>query len=107
MTVARPKLDPIALEILSNGLRSIADECFIALMKSAYSTNIKERNDHSTALVDPKGRLVVQAENSLAIHLGSMLGLMTAVLAKTPVSDMRPGDTFPPTPPSPPPRPHP
>ncbi|MBI1778832.1 MAG: hydantoinase B/oxoprolinase family protein [Proteobacteria bacterium] len=94
MTKPAPQLDPIGLEILSNGLRSIADECFIALMKSAYSTNIKERNDHSTALVDARGRLVVQAENSLAIHLGSMLGLMTAVLAKTPVADMRPGDIF-------------
>ena len=90
----RAKLDPITLEILSNGLRSIVDECYIALMKSAYSTNIKERNDHSTALVDPKGRLVVQAENSLAIHLGSMMGLMNAVLAKVPLSDMRPGDIF-------------
>ena len=46
-------LDPIELEILSNGLRSIADEAFIALMRSAYSTNIKERRDHSTAIMDP------------------------------------------------------
>ena len=48
-------LDPITLEILSNALRSITDETFIALMKSAYSTNIKERNDHSTAIMDPAG----------------------------------------------------
>src|ERR1044072_7952077 len=65
-------IDPITLEIVSNGLKSIADETYIALMKSAYSTNIKERHDHSTAIIDPAGRLVVQAENSLAIHLGSM-----------------------------------
>ena len=35
-----------------NALRSVADETFIALMKSAYSTNIKERRDHSTAIMD-------------------------------------------------------
>ena len=72
-------IDPITLEILSNGLKSIADETYIALMKSAYSTNIKERHDHSTAIIDPRGRLVVQAENSLAIHLGSMMGLMNTL----------------------------
>ncbi|MBM3569908.1 MAG: hydantoinase B/oxoprolinase family protein [Alphaproteobacteria bacterium] len=87
-------LDPIALEILSNGLRSIADETYIALMKSAYSTNIKERHDHSTAIIDPRGRLVVQAENSLAIHLGSMMGLMHSILAKIPADRFRDGDIF-------------
>lgn len=87
-------IDPITLEIMSNGLKSIADETYIALMKSAYSTNIKERHDHSTAIIDPAGRLVVQAENSLAIHLGSMMGLMNTLLAKMPLSDVHEGDIF-------------
>jgi len=89
-----PGIDAIALEILSNGLRSITDETYIALMKSAYSTNIKERHDHSTALIDPRGRLIVQAENSLAIHLGSMMGLMESILAKVPLAEMQDGDIF-------------
>ena len=59
-------IDPITIEIISNGLRSIADETFVALMKSAYSTNIKERRDHSTAICDCNGRLISQAEASLA-----------------------------------------
>ena len=87
-------IDPITLEIISNGLKSIVDESYIALMKSAYSTNIKERHDHSTAIIDPRGRLIVQAENSLAIHLGSMMGLMNTLLAKVPLSDVREGDIF-------------
>jgi len=87
-------IDPITLEIMSNGFKSIADETYIALMKSAYSTNIKERHDHSTAIIDPKGRLIVQAENSLAIHLGSMMGLMNTLLAKMPLSQVREGDIF-------------
>ena len=82
----RPAIDPITLEIIANGLRSVADESYIALMKSAYSTNIKERHDHSTAIIDPAGRLIVQAENSLAIHLGSMMGLMETLIAKVPRS---------------------
>ena len=91
--IASDALDLIGLEILSNALRSIADETFVALMKSAYSTNIKERNDHSTAIVDPMGRLVVQAERSLPIHLASMTGLMHCLLEKF-GGDIHEGDLF-------------
>ncbi|MDP7547594.1 MAG: hydantoinase B/oxoprolinase family protein, partial [Alphaproteobacteria bacterium] len=86
--------DPITLEILRNSLRSITDETYIALTKAAYSTNIKERRDHSTALTDAQGRLVVQAENSLPIHLASMLGMMESLLDKYRVEDMVEGDIF-------------
>ncbi len=41
MTAPSTPLDPVTLEIMANGLRSVADETFAALMKSAYSTNIK------------------------------------------------------------------
>jgi N-methylhydantoinase B len=37
---------------------------------------------------------VVQAENSLAIHLGSMMGLMNTLLAKVPLASIREGDIF-------------
>ncbi|MSP67256.1 MAG: hydantoinase B/oxoprolinase family protein [Alphaproteobacteria bacterium] len=94
MTTAPLTIDPITLEILHNGLRSITDECFIALMKSAYSTNIKERRDHSATIMDRNGQLIVQAEHSLPIHIGSMLGLMHAVLKKYGREGVRPGDIF-------------
>ncbi len=91
---AHQDLDPITLEIVFNALRSITDETFIALTKSAYSTNIKERRDHSTAICDLDGRLVVQAENSLPIHLASMTGLMASLLAKYDLADIEEGDLF-------------
>ena len=87
------KVDPITLEILFNALRSVADETFVALMKSAYSTNIKERRDHSTAIMDASGRLIVQAEESLPIHLASMGGLMKILLDKF-ADDIHEGDIF-------------
>ena len=86
-------LDPISLEIIFNALRSITDETYAALMKSAYSTNIKERHDHSTAIMDRSGRLIVQAIESLPIHIASMHGLMHALLEKH-GDDIRPGDLF-------------
>ena len=93
MTAPSTPLDPVTLEILANGLRSVADETFAALMKSAYSTNIKERRDHSTAIMDPAGRLIVQADASLPIHLASMGGLMECLLARF-EGDIRDGDLF-------------
>ncbi len=86
--------DPITIEILANALASVTDEAFIALMKAAYSTNIKERHDHSTAIMDPRGRLVVQADQSLPIHLASMTGLMGRLLERHAPDTMRPGDIF-------------
>ncbi len=91
---AHQDLDPITLEIIFNALRSITDETFIALTKSAYSTTIKERRDHSTAICDLDGRLIVQAENSLPIHLASMTGLMESLLAKYDLADIEEGDLF-------------
>ncbi|PTQ75304.1 hydantoinase B/oxoprolinase family protein [Celeribacter persicus] len=88
------ELDAVTLEIILSGLRSVADETYIALMKSAFSTNIKERNDHSTALIDPKGRMISLCERSQPIHLSSMLGLTGALLRKYPLDAFRPGDVF-------------
>ena len=94
MRTNAPALDPITLEVLHNNLRSIADECYIALMKSAYSTNIKERHDHSTGLIDPRGRTVVQAEDTQAVHLSSMLGHVEAILEMYGVEELQEGDIF-------------
>ncbi|MBM85660.1 MAG: methylhydantoinase [Rhodospirillaceae bacterium] len=89
-----PSPDPITTEILSNALQSVTDEAFVALMKSAYSTNIKERHDHSCAIVDRRGKLVVQAWNSIPVHIASVLGQMEALFAKFDISEIQEGDIF-------------
>lgn len=81
-------LDPVRIEILRNALRSITDETFTALMKSAYSTNIKERKDHSTAILDAECRLVAQTMVS-PIHIASMTGLAATLKAKFANADGR------------------
>jgi len=86
-------MSPIDAELLRNAMASIADEMYIALMKSAYSTNIKERKDHSTALFDANGRVVVQGE-SMPLHLASMLGLVEVVLEKYGKPGVKNGDMF-------------
>jgi N-methylhydantoinase B len=74
-------LDPIALQVLVGGLRAACDEMGATLIRSAYSANIKERHDCSTALFDPAGELVMQAEH-IPVHLGSMPDAVAAVLGE-------------------------
>lgn len=86
--------DPISLEVFRNALESIVDESFVGLMKSSYSSNIKERRDHSVALFDLEGRLVCQARESLPIHLGSMGGLIEKIIDTFEINSILPGDIF-------------
>ncbi|HXT80824.1 MAG TPA: hydantoinase B/oxoprolinase family protein, partial [Acetobacteraceae bacterium] len=85
--------DPIAMEVFSNRLLSITEEMGTTLIRSSFSTNIKERKDCSVALFDATGRLIAQASH-IPLHLGSLLGSVQAVLAHTPVARMREGDSF-------------
>src|SRR5919198_6149296 len=54
-----------------------------ALVRSAFSANIKERRDCSTALFDERGRMIVQAEH-IPVHLGAMPEAVAAVMAREP-----------------------
>ena len=72
-------IDPIALEVTRNALVGIAEEAGVALRRTASSPNIKERVDCSTAVFDPDGKLVAQAEH-IPVHLGSMPASVRAVL---------------------------
>jgi N-methylhydantoinase B len=82
-------VDPITLQVLAGGLRAACDEMGAALIRSAYSANIKERHDCSTALFDAAGELVMQAEH-IPVHLGSMPDAVAAVLGEP----QRPGEMW-------------
>ena len=70
--------DPVELQILAGALRAICEEMGAVLIRSAHSANIKERRDASTALFDPEGQMVMQAEH-IPVHLGAMPAAVAAV----------------------------
>ena len=72
-------IDPVELQILTGALRAICEEMGAVLVQSAHSANIKERRDASTALFDPRGEMVMQAEH-IPVHLGAMPAAVAAVL---------------------------
>jgi N-methylhydantoinase B len=82
-------LDPITLQVMLGSLRAACDEMGAVLVRSAHSANIKERRDASTALFDPEGQMVMQAEH-IPVHLGAMPSAVAAVLDE----EQRPGESW-------------
>ncbi|WP_200530252.1 hydantoinase B/oxoprolinase family protein [Halorubrum sp. LN27] len=82
-------IDPVTLEVLRNQLEGVAEEMGTVLIRGAYSPNITERRDCSTALFDADGRMVAQAEH-IPVHLGAMPEAVAAVRERDPA----PGDVF-------------
>jgi N-methylhydantoinase B len=72
-------IDPIELQVLTGALRAVCEEMGAVLIRSAHSANIKERRDASTALFDPGGEMVMQAEH-IPVHLGAMPAAVAAIL---------------------------
>jgi N-methylhydantoinase B len=64
-------IDVTTVEVIKGALIYAAEEMGIALKKSAYSPNIKERMDHSCAIFNQRRELIAQAEH-IPVHLGSM-----------------------------------
>jgi N-methylhydantoinase B len=73
--------DPIELQVLTGALRAACAEMGVVLIRSAHSSNIKERRDASTALFDAAGQMVMQAEH-IPVHLGAMPAAVAAVLGE-------------------------
>jgi N-methylhydantoinase B len=76
----------VRLQVVGYALRAVADEMGAALIRSAFSANIKERRDCSTAIFDAAGRMVAQAEH-IPVHLGAMPESVAAVIACDPGPD--------------------
>ncbi len=74
-------IDPIELQVIVGAVRAACEEMGAVLIRSAWSANIKERRDASTALFNPRGEMVMQAEH-IPVHLGAMPAAVAAILAQ-------------------------
>jgi len=87
------RVDPIRAEVVARHLLASAEEMGATLMRTAFSPNIKERADCSTAIFDAAGQVVALAQR-VPIHLGSMVGAVDEIRARFKLEDIRPGDMF-------------
>lgn len=86
-------MDPITLEVMRNAFQSAAEEMGAALIRTALSTNIKDRRDCSTAIYTSRGHLVAQAEH-IPLHLGLMVSVVEKTLERFSPDDLEPGDAI-------------
>jgi N-methylhydantoinase B len=70
----------VELQVLGSALRAVAEEMGAVLIRSAFSANIKERRDCSTAIFDERGRMIAQAEH-IPVHLGAMPDAVAAAMS--------------------------
>lgn len=85
--------DPITMEVYSNRLMSIVEGMLNILVRSSFSTNVKERRDCSVGMFDATGRVLAQTDHT-PLHLGSTLGAVTQLLEDYSIADMAEGDAF-------------
>jgi N-methylhydantoinase B len=78
----------VELQVIGSALRAIAEEMGAVLVRSAFSANIKERRDCSTAVFDEAGRMIAQAEH-IPVHLGAMPDAVAAAMRLS----LGPGET--------------
>ena len=71
----------ILLEVVNNALRSVAEQMTMTMVRSAYSTIVKEMMDCSSAIFDDQGRMLSEGAN-VPIHLNCLGPCLNTVLTK-------------------------
>lgn len=85
---------PYLLEILWNRLLAMAEEQAQVLMRTAFSTIVREAGDLSAAIFDRRGRMVAQARTGTPGHVNTMAKGMRHFLAEFPLDTIEPGDAL-------------
>ncbi len=85
-------IDPITLEVLWNRLLSIANEQQVALMRTAFSTIVRESQDLACGVFDTRGQMIAQSLTGTPGHINPMATGVRHLLAAYPPATLRPGD---------------
>ena len=87
------EINSITLEIIANGINSIAEQMGVILCKTGYSTNIKERKDLSVAVFSAEGKLLSLAQH-IPLHFSSLSGAIDVLMKKYKPEEIFEGDIF-------------
>ncbi|MBE0594176.1 MAG: hydantoinase B/oxoprolinase family protein, partial [Gemmatimonadales bacterium] len=86
--------DAIDLEILNSKLVSIIEEASLTLLRTCYSSIVRDSRDFTCTLLDNTGHLLAQAPSSLPAFTATMPRTVRACLQKFPVSTLNEGDVL-------------
>ena len=87
------KFSLIEVQVINQALKNVAIETGIVLQRSAFSPNIRERLDFSSAILDSKCRLIAQAEH-IPVHLGAMPESVKGIVSYIGFDNMLKGDIY-------------
>ena len=87
-------MDPVTLEVIWNRFLSVANEQQDALIRTAFSTIVRESQDLACGLFDTKGRMIAQSLSGTPGHINAMATSMKHFLAAFPGDKMAPGDVL-------------
>ena len=85
--------DPITLEVVRNKVDGIANEMQSTLLRSSFSTVVKEGLDASASLFTPDGETLAQAI-AIPIHLATLIPIVETIARTFPMDEMKPGDLY-------------
>ena len=90
---SRGNVSPAMIEIIKNSLTAITDEMGTALKKSAYSPNIKTREDYTCSLFNNRLEMLAQTAHQIG-HLGAFPFIVKETMKEHDVNRLEPGDTI-------------
>jgi N-methylhydantoinase B len=90
----RSEIDPVTLGIIWTRLISAADEAAATMVRAAFSTILRESNDLSVVLLDPRGDSLVQSTQSIPTFIGTIPVAIKHFLRRYPSDQLEPGDVI-------------
>jgi N-methylhydantoinase B len=87
-------LAQIQLQVMWNRLISVVEEQAQTMIRTAFSTTVREAGDLSAGIFDLHGRMLAQAVTGTPGHVNSMMESVSHFLAKFPAETMQPGDHY-------------
>ena len=92
--MSEARLDPILLEVLWNRLVSVVEEQARALMRTSFTSVVRESGDLSAGMFDRRGRMVAQAVTGTPGHINTMATCIPHFLREIPADALEPGDAM-------------
>lgn len=86
------KIDPITLDIMWGRLIAAVNEQAAALMRSSFTSIVRDAEDLSACVFDRRGRMVAQSVTGSPGHINSMATGMEHILKTFPIDTLKPGD---------------
>lgn len=87
-------VDEIRMQVMWNRLISVVEEQALTLIRTAFSTSVREAGDLSAGVFDPEGRMLAQAVTGTPGHVNTMAEAVLNFLAEIPREEMYEGDTY-------------